>query len=69
MSTQDKFLTENIGKKIHVYTVEGYHIWGELLSFDNFTILIAHPFLTKREQLIYKSGIVALENSVTVVEK
>jgi RNA chaperone Hfq len=62
MSSQDKFLSENIGKKIHIYTVDRFHLRGVLLLFDSFTLLIESPFKAGQQQLIYKSSIVAIEN-------
>jgi sRNA-binding regulator protein Hfq len=64
MSSQDKFLSENIGKRIHVYTVDGYHLRAILLLFDTWTLLLQHPFDIKKKQLVYKSGIVAIQNEV-----
>jgi RNA chaperone Hfq len=56
-SAQDKFLADNIGKIIHVYTVDRYHFRGTLLSFDTYTILVS---CEGQKQIIYKSAIVAV---------
>jgi RNA chaperone Hfq len=57
MSVQDKFLANNMGKDIHIYTLDKCHIRGILLSFDAYTILISYE---GQKGLIYKSGIVSI---------
>ena len=59
--SQDTFLKDNVGKVVNVFTVDSYHHWGILKSFDSWTLLLENPNRSWQTRLIYKSAVVSIE--------